>query len=97
MLVEQAEGTLLGLVALAGQVLEGLATGGLLLAAHNAAVLVLDEVRLDQATGGMLSRSVEDLGLGANGREFGHLILRTRFLFSVKKLIRDPGQPGPVR
>jgi hypothetical protein len=45
----------------------------------------------------MLSRSVEDLGLGANGREFGHLILRTRFLFSVKKLIRDPGQPGPVR
>lgn len=79
-LVEEAEGTLLGLVALAGQVLEGLATSGLLLAAYNAAVLVLDQVRLDEATGGVLGSSVKDLGLGANGRNFGHLILRTRFL-----------------
>jgi len=80
-LVEEAEGALLRLVALAGQVLEGLAAGRLLLAAHNATVLVLDEVRLDQATGGVLGSSVEDLGLGANGRDFGHLILRTRLLF----------------
>jgi hypothetical protein len=79
-LVEQAEGALLGLVALAGQVLESLATGCLLLAAYNAAVLVLDEVGLDEATGGVLSSSVENLGLGANSRDFGHLILRTRFL-----------------
>jgi hypothetical protein len=36
----------------------------------------------------VLSRSVKYLGLGANGREFWHLILRTRFLFLVKKLMR---------
>jgi hypothetical protein len=28
----------------------------------------------------VLGSSVKDLGLGANGRNFGHLILRTRFL-----------------
>jgi len=79
-LVEEAEGTLLGLVALTGQVLESLATCHHLLAAYNAAVLVLDEVGLDEATGGVLSSSVENLGLGANSHHFGHLILRTRFL-----------------
>ena len=90
MLVEQAKGTLLGLVALAGQVLEGLATSCLLPAAHNAAMLVLDEVRLRETTGGVLRRSVKDLGLGANGRDSGHLILRTRFLFLVEKLMTGP-------
>lgn len=98
-LVEQAEGTLLSLVALAGQVLESLATGSLLLAAYNAAMLVLDEVGLDEATGGVLSSSVENLGLGANGRDFGHLILRTRFLVlgpHVKKLMRGGPRTGTL-
>ena len=75
MLVEQAESTLLGLVALAGQVLERLLALHHLLATHNATVLVLDQVGLGEAAGGMLRASVKDLGLGANCRNFGHLIL----------------------
>jgi hypothetical protein len=74
-LVEETERTLLGLVALARQVLERLAAGRLLLAAYNAAVLVLDKIGLREATGGVLRASVENLGLRANGGNFrGHLI-----------------------
>jgi len=79
-LVEQAEGALLCLVALAGQVLESLASSQHLLAAYNAPMLVLDEVGLDESAGGVLGSSVEDLSLGANSRNFGHLILRTAVL-----------------
>ena len=83
MLVEQAEGALLGLVALAGQVLERLLALHHLLATHNAAVLVLDQIRLGEATGGMLRGSVKDLGLGANCRNSGHLILWNAILFTT--------------
>ena len=62
-LVEEPEDALLRLVALAREVLERLAARRLLLAAHNAAVLVLNEVRLLEATGCLLRRSVEYLGL----------------------------------
>jgi len=72
-LVEEAEDTLLGLVALARQILERLLALHHLLAAYNATVLVLDKVGLCEATGGVLCRSVENLGLGAS-REFNHLI-----------------------
>ena len=74
-LVEQAEGALLGLVALAGQVLERLLALHHLLATYNAAMLVLDQVGLGETAGGMLRASVKDLGLGANCRNSGHLIL----------------------
>ena len=76
MLLEQREATLLRLVALARQVLQRLAASGLLPPAYNATVLVLNKVRLLQPTGGVLRRSVKNLGLGANcGDMFGHLIL----------------------
>lgn len=65
-LVEQAEGALLGLVALAGQVLERLLALHHLLATYNAAVLILDQVGLGETAGGMLRASVKDLGLRAN-------------------------------
>lgn len=75
-LVEQLEAAALGLVALAGQVLQGLLAGGHLLAADNAAVLVLDEVLLLQTAGSMLSSTVEHLGFGTSGHfKLGHLIL----------------------
>ncbi len=76
-LVEETEGALLGLVATTGQVLQGLATGGLLLAAYNATVLVLDQVGLGETAGRVLGVSVENRGLGANGGDFGHLIMWT--------------------
>ena len=66
MLVEQTEGALLGLVALAGQILQGLLSREHLAAAHNAAMLVLNEVLLLQTTGRMLGRAMENLGLGTN-------------------------------
>lgn len=81
MLVEQPERTLLGLVALAGQVLQGLLAGEHLAAAHNAAVLVLHQILLGQTTGGVLGRAVENLGLGANCDHLRHLILLTAVLF----------------
>lgn len=79
MLVEQTESTLLGLVALASQVLQGLLAGHHLLAANNAAVLVLDEVGLGETTGSVLGSTMENLGLGTN-RNLGHLILRVAIL-----------------
>ncbi len=83
MLVEQTEGTLLGLVALAGQVLQGLLAGHHLAAAHNATVLVLDEILLLQATGGVLGGAVEYLSLGANSDHLGHLIHLTA-VFNIR-------------
>ena len=80
-LVEEMEDTLLGLVALARQVLERLLALHHLLAAYNAAVLVLDEVGLGEATGGVLGVAVENRGLGTNSRNFGHLILWNAILF----------------
>jgi hypothetical protein len=80
-LVEEVEDTLLGLVALARQVLERLLALHHLLAAYNAAVLVLNEVRLGEATGGVLRVAVENRSLGANRGNFGHLILWTMNLF----------------
>lgn len=77
-LVEEAEGALLGLVATAGQVLQGLTTSGLLPAAYNAAMLVLDQVGLGETAGRVLGVSVKNRGFGANGRDIGrHLIMWT--------------------
>lgn len=77
-LTEELEGSLLGLVALAGEVLEGLLAGGHLLAADNAVVLVLDKVLLSKTSGGVLGSSVINLSLGSNSHfKFGHLILLT--------------------
>ena len=74
-LVEETERTLLGLVALARQVLERLLALHHLLAAYNATVLVLDKIGLGEATGGVLRVAVENLGLRASGGNFrGHLI-----------------------
>lgn len=73
-LIEQTEGTLLGLVALASQVLQGLLASGHLATAHDAAMLVLNEVLLLQTTGRVLSSTVENLGLGTNSDHLGHLI-----------------------
>ena len=89
MLVEQTKGTLLGLVALAGQVLQRLLTLHHLLATHNAAVLVLNQVRLGEAAGGMLRASVKDLGLGANCRNSGHLILWNAILMVSAREVGD--------
>jgi len=84
-LVEEVENALLGLVAPARQVLERLAARGLLLAAHNAAVLVLDKVRLLETPGRVHRRSVENLCFGANSGYFGHLILLTAIIFRPVK------------
>jgi hypothetical protein len=65
-LVKQTEHTLLGLVAPAGQILQSLAAGSLLAPADNTAVLVLNEVRLVKAAGGLLCGTVKHLGLGAD-------------------------------
>jgi len=79
-LVEQPERTLLGLVALARQVLERLAARHHLAAANNPAVLVLDKVALLETTGRVRCRSVPDLGLGSNCH-LNHLILWNAILF----------------
>ena len=65
-LVEQTEHTLLGLVASAGQILQSTAASSLLAPANNTAVLVLNEVRLVEAAGSLLSGTVEYLGLRAD-------------------------------
>lgn len=100
MLLEEAECTLARLVALAGEVLQGLLAGLHLLAADDAAVLVLDEVLLLQATRGVLGSSVVNHSLGANSHfKFGHLILLTAiFLLSPRgqKLIRVGSTHGPT-
>ena len=76
MLLEQFEGPLARLVALAGQVLQSLLAGHHLLAAYNAAVLVLDKVLLLKTAGRVLGRTVEYLGLGTSRHfKLGHLIL----------------------
>ena len=80
-LVEEVEDTLLGLVAPARQVLERLLALHHLLATYNATVLVLDEVGLGEATGGVLGVAVENRSLGANSGNFGHLILWNAILF----------------
>ena len=82
MLVEEAERALLGLVALARQVLERLAAGHHLATAHNPAVLVLDEVLLLETAGRVRRRSVPDLSLGANCN-LNHLILWNAILIDL--------------
>ena len=87
-LIEQTERSLLGLVATAGQVLERLATGSLLPATYNTAVLVLDQVGLGQTAGCVLGISVENRGLGANGGDIGgHLIIRAAIFLNEAKAI----------
>ena len=93
MLVEEAERTLLGLVALPGKILERLAAGGHLAAADNPAVLVLDQVLLLQTTGGVLRRTVPDLRLGANCGDFGHLIQWNAILLTLPLALAG----GPCR
>ena len=98
-LVEQLEAALLGLVALAGQVLQGLLASGHLLAADNAAVLVLDEVLLLQTAGRVLGSAVEHLGLGTSGNlKLGHLILNAAICFDLegKKVEGVTQSPDPA-
>jgi hypothetical protein len=77
-LLKQTEGAALSLVALAGQILQSLLAGSHLLAADNAAMLVLHQILLLQTTGGMLGGPVENLCLGTNSHlKLGHLILLT--------------------
>jgi len=83
-LVEEAERALLGLVALAREVLERLAAREHLAAAHNPAVLVLDEVTLLETTGCVRRRTMPDLCLGANCY-LNHLILLTAIIFDRLK------------
>ena len=78
MLVEQAERALLRLVALPRQVLERLATRQHLAAANNPTVLIFHQVRLGQTTGGVLRRSMENLGLGSSSEFGGHLYTMER-------------------
>lgn len=75
-LLEQLEGSLARLVALAGQVLKSLLASHHLLAANNATMLVLDKVLLLETTGRVLGRAMEHLGLGTSRHfKLGHLIL----------------------
>jgi hypothetical protein len=74
-LLEQLEGPLLRLVALAGQKLQRFLAGHHLLAADNATVLVLHQVLLGQTTRGVLSSAVEHLSLGANGNHIARHLL----------------------
>ena len=60
-LAHQLEGALLGNEAKSTQVLNGLLASGVLLATNDAAV-VLHEVLLDEASRGVLSGSVKNLG-----------------------------------
>ena len=83
MLVEQPERALLGLVALAREVLERLAARKHLATAYNPAVLVLDKVTLLETTGRVRRRSVPDLRLGANCH-LNHLILWNAILFDLE-------------
>ena len=100
MLLEEAEGSLASLVALAGKELQGLLAGLHLAAAHDTAVLVLDEILLLQATRGMLGSSVVNHSLGASSHfKFGHLILLTAiFLLSPRGWAKvDQGRSNPVK
>lgn len=69
LLLHQLEGAFLGLVSSLDQILKGLLSESMLLAAYNAA-LVLHEILLREATGCVLSTAMPDLGLAANS---GHL------------------------
>lgn len=70
------------LVPLADQELQGLLAGGLLAAADDAAVLVLDKILLLEATSRLLRGAMVDLGLRTNSDgELGHLILLTAVFF----------------
>ena len=94
-LLEQLEGALARLVALAGQVLQGLLASSHLATAHNAAVLVLHQILLGQTTGSVLRGTVVHLGLGANcGDVLSHLILNAAIILCwVASGYRDPPHP----
>jgi hypothetical protein len=92
-LLEQLEGTLLRLVALAGQVLQGLLAGGHLLAAHDTTVLVLHQVGLDQTTGSVLGGAVEHLCLGTNSYlKLGHSYTSNRDYFAQMQIEMADGR-----
>jgi len=83
-LVKEMECPFLRLVPLASQVLESLAAGSLLTAANNPPMFILNKVRLDKATGGVLRRSVENLSFGTNCGNVDHLILLTAIFFNLR-------------
>ena len=92
MLLEEAEGSLASLVALAGEVLQGLLASLHLAAANNATVLVLDKVLLLQATRCVLGSSVVNHSLGSSSHfKFGHLILLTAILLGGGRFIKLMG------
>ena len=66
MLLHQLKFTLLGNVSSAGEVLQRLATGSLLLAANNLATLVHHQIGLGKTAGSVHCRTVIDLCLAAN-------------------------------
>ena len=81
-LLHGLEGTLRGLVAELEQALNGLLSCRMLLAAHNAP-LVLHEVLLVKATAGVLGRAVKYFCLGADGL----LVIRHSILNTANFLI----------
>jgi hypothetical protein len=93
-LLEEAEGTLASLVALAGQELQGLLAGEHLATADDAAVLVLDEVLLLETTGGVLGSTVENLGLGTDSDHLGHLIHWATIFPVLFSLMNASGRAG---
>lgn len=94
-LVEQPERALLGLVALPGEVLERLAAREHLAAAHNPAVLVLDEVTLLETTGRVRRCSVPDLSFGSNCN-LNHLILWNAIIYPEAPLQKVDRVYGPI-
>ena len=88
LLLEQLESSLLGLVAGLDEVLQRLLAERVLLLAHNPATLRLHQIRLDEATGGVLRRSVENLSLRSNRGSLGCLACLGHFLFNCIKKMR---------
>ena len=64
--MEELESSLLGLVASLHEPGEGLLARSVLASADDATALCHHEIRLHEATAGVLGRAVVDLGLGAN-------------------------------
>ena len=77
--LEKLERSLLGLVAGLDQVLQRLLALSMLLLAYDASALRLHQIRLDEATGGMLRRSVVNLSLRSNRGDLGRLACLSHF------------------
>lgn len=83
--LEKLESALLSLVSRLHQVLQGLLAEGVLLLADDATALGLHQIGLDEATGGVLRRSVENLRLRANRGSLRSLASLSHFCFQRTK------------